>query len=149
MVLGHGHAAAVSGQKTGADDAAVRHRPVNRAALLAALAEVESRNNPHAVGPAGERGLWQFRLGTWRQHTSAPFAWAHEPAKAREIAEKHLEWLRQAWVKSRGREPTARELAATWNGGVSLANGRKWPPCVVDYCERVAALYTVRTGGAG
>ncbi len=50
--------------------------------VLKAIAQVESRGNPRRVGRLGERGLYQFRRDTWRQHTRENFYRAHHPGVA-------------------------------------------------------------------
>lgn len=112
------------------------------AALLAAIAEVESANRPGAIGPRGERGLYQFRCDTWKQHTALPFTWAHNPAHARYVAEIHLRWLQRELRPWLGVEPDAARLADAWHRGLTAAK-RDHPPTAAakDYVERVVNLY--------
>ena len=107
--------------------------------LLQAIAEVESRGNPSRVGRLGERGLYQFRRETWRQHTREHFHRAHHPGVANAVARRHYQWIVRQ-LRAQGRPATAYEVALAWNAGVSsVLNGRA-PARAHRYAERVVNL---------
>ena len=110
---------------------------VDEAELLAALAEVETGTNPTAIGPYGERSVFQFTLGTWKQHTPKDFELATiRPDLALVIARTHLTWLIHT-LRKRGVAIRATTLAAAWHYGWSHA-----ATCAsTDYAKRVNAIY--------
>lgn len=87
--------------------------------LLSALREVESSGIASAVSSAGAMGLYQIMPGTWRQHSERPLAEAFNPVLNREIAVKHLLWLKKTlrvWITDR--EPTLIDVLCSWHGGI-------------------------------
>lgn len=110
-----------------------------RDAFLRAIAEVETGNNPRKIGRLGERGQYQFRLATWRQHTKRPFGEAHSPAVAYAVASRHYDWILQT-LERNGRQPTPYMIAAAWNSGVSRVSSGRIPAASRDYAERVVNL---------
>jgi soluble lytic murein transglycosylase-like protein len=110
-----------------------------RDAFLRAIAEVETGNNPRKVGRSGERGLYQFRQNTWRQHTRRPFYDAHSPAVAHDVATRHYEWILQS-LQRNGQRPTPYMIAAAWNSGVSRVSSGRIPASTRDYAQRVVNL---------
>lgn len=110
-----------------------------RDAFLRAIAEVETGNNPRKVGRLGERGPYQFRLATWRQHTSRPFREAHSPAVAHAVASRHYDWIIRT-LERQGRPVTPYLIAAAWNSGVTRVSSGRIPPAARDYAQRVVNL---------
>lgn len=114
-------------------------------AMLDAIAAVESGNDPHAVGRAGERGRCQFTFSTWVRYTNAPFLlWAPVDCKlTRSIERAHLAQI-TICLFADGRQPEPALLAAAWRFGVLQAarNVR------ADSAQRAANLYFDRVGGA-
>lgn len=109
-------------------------------AMLAALAEVESGNNPRAVGRLGERSAWQLMPRSWAMHTRVPHRAATEqPALARMIARRHLEWTLGV-LRSRHTEISPELVGAAWRWGPGAAHKHVW----ADSAQRVAALYDER-----
>jgi soluble lytic murein transglycosylase-like protein len=115
---------------------------LDRDAFLKAIAEVETGGNARAVGRRGERGMYQFRLATWRQHTNQAFYSAHNPATSYNVAVKHFQWLHDGLVRN-GREPTPYLMAAAWNAGLTRALGGTLPRSTRDYASRVTNLASV------
>ena len=128
MILAAGSLSAAS---TGHDD--------GRDAFLRAVAEVETGNNPRKIGRLGERGQYQFRLKTWRQHTRRPFGEAHHPTIAHQVASRHYDWILQT-LERNGRRATPYMIAAAWNSGVSRVSSGRIPAASRDYAERVVNL---------
>lgn len=109
--------------------------------VLQAIAEVESRGNPRRVGRLGERGLYQFRRDTWRQHTRENFYRAHHPGVSTAVARRHYQWI-LAQLRSRGRKGTAYEVALAWNAGVTSVLRGRAPAQAHSYAQRVVNLAT-------
>lgn len=102
-------------------------------AWLWAIAQVESRGNDSMIGRRGERGRWQFRLATWRQHTRWPFASAHEYDRARVVAQKH--WC---WLQSQLGLASSYLVARAWREGCEAV--RRVPRRRSRYASRISRL---------
>lgn len=92
-------------------------------ALLPALAHVESRGDPAAVGDGGKAlGLYQIHRGVVEDvndYAHADYEWEDvlDPDVAKHVAVLYLEkWGMHYWRES-GRKPTLEVLARIWNGG--------------------------------
>ena len=112
---------------------------IDRDAFLKAIAEVETGGNPRAVGRLGERGLYQFRKETWRQHTRRSFFEAHNPNVSYQVASQHFDWLYDGLVRN-GVRPTNYLLAAAWNAGLSRALSGNASKSTRNYARRVANI---------
>jgi len=98
--------------------------------LLAALATVESGNNPEAHGREGERGLYQFTAAAWKDCTDLrvkmglpvyPFEGAHTQAFAREYA---MTWLWHIESEIHYEQPRSQKVSvdailSAWNCGLT------------------------------
>jgi hypothetical protein len=109
---------------------------------LSAIAEVETGGDTRAVGQHGERGLYQFRSGVWKQYTNRSFFQAHNPDVAHTVAEKHFEWLYNGFVRN-GRQPTVYMMAAAWNGGLNRALSGRLPKTTRSYAQRVSNIVSI------
>ena len=109
------------------------------ARVLQAIAEVETRSNPNRVGSLGERGMYQFRRDTWRQHTREPFARAHHPEISTTVARRHYQWLKKQ-LRTHGRPATTYEVALAWNAGVTNVLSGRAPASSHAYARRVVTL---------
>lgn len=110
-----------------------------REAFLRAIAEVETGGNARKVGRLGERGLFQFRQATWRQHTTQSFRDAHTPAVAYDIASRHYDWILHE-LERNGKRATPFMVAAAWNSGVNRVVSGRIPSVSRDYAQRVVNL---------
>jgi soluble lytic murein transglycosylase-like protein len=110
-----------------------------RDAFLRAIAEVETGNNPRKVGRLGERGQYQFRQATWRQHTRQPFRDAHNPSIAHAVASRHYDWILQQ-LERNGKRATPYMVAAAWNSGIGRVTSGRIPAASKDYAQRVVNL---------
>ncbi len=119
--------------------ATARAQSIDREAFLKAVAEVETGGNPMAIGPFGERGLYQFNRPTWRRYTKRPFTDAHNSRIAHDVAVQHFIWLYRRLAAS-GREPTPYRLAMAWNGGLGCAISGRAVRSTRDYARRVSVL---------
>lgn len=116
-----------------------RHSSVNEKALLFAIGYVESRCNPRAIGSMGERGIYQFRFATWKQHTEQPFSLAHT-GFSHEVALRHIRWI-QSRLRANGMPVDVWHIAAAWNCGVSAVVSRNVPSSTRKYAWRVSVKY--------
>lgn len=109
----------------------------NPAAFLRAIAQVESGENPHAVGPLGERSMYQFTRDTWRLHSlRSIYDATTDPAYAHQIALRHLAYLHSV-LRAQAVPETPATLAAAWHYGPRFAK-----ICTeTDYVRRVGNLY--------
>jgi soluble lytic murein transglycosylase-like protein len=107
--------------------------------LLWAIREVETGNNPRAIGRLGERGAYQFRRHTWQQIAEGrPFHLAHT-AEADTVARRFLRRLEDG-LASAGLAPTAYNLALAWNAGLGRVVSGNIPRASIDYAARVSRL---------
>ena len=116
---------------------------ISRDYFLAAIAEVESRNNPNAIGPKGERSAYQITRRTWEQHDPRhPFGmFANNPAIALRVASEHYYWL-IASLKQIGLDPSALNLATCWRLGLARGSRRiRSGATLPDSAQRVVNLY--------
>jgi hypothetical protein len=112
---------------------------IDAAAVLRAIAEVESRGDPASVGRMGERGLYQFRRATWRQHTRESFSRAHHPAISTAVAQRHYDWIVRE-LRHHGYEGSAYEIALAWNAGLSRVLSGRVSSRSHHYAQRVVNL---------
>lgn len=111
--------------------------PVTDDILLAAIAEVETCNNPRMVGTHGERTRLQIAPATWVRFSRLPHsAAAYHPEETDRVARIYLASIRRR-LKSRGLPETPFFIAAAWNVGPAW---KVLPSSTVAYAERVEAL---------
>ena len=104
---------------------------IELAALLAAIAAVESNTNDAAIGAAGERGRYQLTRVVWEKWmpppTDAPdfsrlAAWfevgPHTHELSRWVAERHIKYCIIPELEKAGRQVTVFAVASCWNAGV-------------------------------
>ena len=111
--------------------------PASDEALLAAIAEVETSNNPRKVGTHGERTHLQIAPATWVRFSRLPHsASASHLQETDRVARAYLASIRSR-LKSRGLPETPFFIAAAWNVGPGW---KVLPSSTVSYAERVANL---------
>lgn len=92
-------------------------------------------------GRLGERGPFQFRRITWRQHMpGVSFTLARDPATARVCAVRHLAWLRRE-LRRAGIDDNAFNCALAWNAGLDRVLSGRAPLAAYDYATRFQNLY--------
>lgn len=92
-------------------------------------------------GAARERGPFQFREITWRQHMPGrPFAEARQAAPARACALKHIAWLARS-LEARGVPATPFNLAAAWNAGLDTYTTGRAPERAYHYAAAIERIY--------
>jgi hypothetical protein len=114
-------------------------RASERWATLEAIHQLENPRNSEDPGRCGELGPYQFREGTWKMYTQAPFSRALDRRSADAVAVKHYNWLK-AELERRGVEATAYRIALAWNGGIGAVFSLHPPASVKDYATRAANL---------
>jgi hypothetical protein len=107
-------------------------------AMLWALRQVETGENPKAIGPFGERSAYQFLPSTWAEYTDAKFEqWASSDAPlVHRVAKRHLARICAALFREQQLAEPAM-IAAAWRYGIGNA-----VRCArTDYSRRTANLY--------
>ncbi len=119
--------------------------PASDDALLAAIAEVETSNNPSLIGSHGERTHLQIAPSTWVRFSQLPHsAAAAHPEETDRVARAYLASIRSR-LKSRGLPETPFFIAAAWNVGPGW---KVLPSGTAAYAERVANLVKAATATA-
>lgn len=84
---------------------------------LDALSMIETGDNDHVIGKAGEVSRYQLMPKVWQHYTqSRSFA---NVDVAKRIAAKHLDALESKFRERTGREPTDFDRYVLWNAGES------------------------------
>jgi len=164
FVTGVSHAASVFADPIQPAQSAPPEAPVSPredvrldyAALVRAITAVESGGNPRAVGQAGERGLMQIKLDTWREMTRRqfgqrlPFSRAFEPELNQQVGQAYLEHIAGLLTQNKEKLNDAflAVLVAAYHCGPSCLESvgfttRKLSPQVREYVERVLNLHTL------
>lgn len=115
--------------------------PVSDAALLSAIAQVETGNHSDRLGSRGERTRLQILPQTWRRYSTQPHA-NHTRTETDRVAHLYLAHIRSR-LRARGLPETPFFIAAAWNAGPEwhrLSRG------TVAYAERVANLVNEKRG---
>lgn len=111
--------------------------PVSDDVLLAAIATVETGNNPSRLGHCGERSQLQILPETWREFSRMPHSRAAtNRAETERVARAYLSVIRHR-LRTRGLPETPFYIAAGWNAGPGwrhLSSG------TISYAERVANI---------
>lgn len=123
---------------------------LNVAALLMAIAAVETGNNPEIIGKKDEVSQYQITPAVWRKYSPTLKFNPKVPWTAQAVATKHLRYLNeQLPLDLKGRPYW---LAVAWNGGMGAVNkakvkgeysSRHVPEKVQNYADRVRAMYHV------
>lgn len=112
--------------------------PLDIVAILWAIRQVETGDNPRARGVHGERGAYQFMPDTWKRHAPARanIVLAEDPVWADRVARSYLnEIMRELARRELPAAPAY--IAAGWQ------YGPRWAPLPVksNYAQRVTNLY--------
>lgn len=109
--------------------------------LAFAIAEVETGNRSMAIGRHGELTEYQFRQGTWEQHSDVPFKEAtKDPEEVKRVFRVHIRWIRTSLVILE-KEPSVSNIAIMWNAGYGNFLHGTIPDSTLDYSMRVENLY--------
>jgi hypothetical protein len=104
---------------------------------LAALSMIESGNNDHMVGRAGEISRYQIIKSEW--HSVTKSAQYTDRETARVVTLRLMEKRVQNFVASFNRPPTNFELYGLWNAPSQVMQGRI-SRRVAERCQRFANL---------
>ena len=110
---------------------------------LAALSMIETGNDDHAVGGAGEVSRFQIKPWIWRQYNQSG-AYTNRRIST-EVAGNHLAALRDTFHKCSGRAPSDFDIYVLWNAGptyyarIGFAKSRVHP-VIRDRARRFANL---------
>src|SRR5262249_15510428 len=104
---------------------------------LAALSMIESGNNDHMVGRAGEISRYQIFKSEWHSVTNCRQYTDRETARV--VALRLLGKRIQSFEASFNRKPTAFEIYGLWNAPAQVMRGRV-SRCVAERCQRYANL---------
>ncbi len=113
--------------------------PASRWATLEAIHSLENPRNLSRPGPHGELGAYQFRITTWKMHTSLPFSQALDRRFSDLVAVEHYEYLRRGLEAARV-PATPYNIALAWNGGLTGAVNGTAPRAARNYAERASNL---------
>lgn len=85
----------------------LRKFPYNIKQYLAAISQVESRDDDHAHGKHGELSAYQITKAVWHQNCSYPFSPPYTTSRriAGEVAAKHLVWIHTVYTDRFGQMP--------------------------------------------
>jgi hypothetical protein len=112
---------------------------VDTARFVRALSQVEPFKGRR--GLHGERGILQFKEGTWKQFSSLPFSFADNDILASMVGARAIESYKRQLI-AQGIDPSVWNLALCWREGVDGAILRRWIPISVkNYAARIVALY--------
>jgi len=118
------------------------------AALLEAIAHVESGMNRKAIGKDGERGMYQVGHAAWKDaedrlkaegHYRFPWSKWRDATAQDMIAASHLRWIRSNFYRIGMTDPTPEQFAVVWNLGWTAARARAFR--ANDYALRVGNLF--------
>lgn len=107
-------------------------------ALLRAIAQVESRNNPKAVGKHGERTKYQIKWSTWIRYSSRPQMFCTDDEADQCATALALDIMCQLGRRSIAITP--RNVYCVWKSGRYSPLG--WGKDTIETAERVDNLYT-------
>jgi soluble lytic murein transglycosylase-like protein len=128
----------------------IRPMALNMAALILAIAAVETGDDPTKIGAKGEVSQYQISKAVWRQHSPKLKFNPEQSWSATAVATKHIRYLNAEL------DPSIRNrvfwIAVAWNGGLGAVNkakingeysSRHVAKRVQDYGDRVRAMYHV------
>ena len=84
-----------------------------------ALSQIESGDNDHAVGSAGEVSRYQIKPDLWRRYASTGADWTN-PTNALCVARQAMEERCAAFERAMHRPPTDSEFYILWNAPAQI-----------------------------
>jgi hypothetical protein len=117
--------------------------PLDPLRLLRCIAEVESGNKSHAIGPNGERGRYQMTRGTWMTYSPLPWASCGRDEAATDAAALACVRAIMGKLHGLGWPVTVARVAYGWRYGPgAIDHATRAPaPDSTAYQVRVANLY--------
>lgn len=104
---------------------------------LSALSMLETGNDDHAVGSAGEISRFQVKKAEWRTVTNSANYSDYETA--RKVMTQLMDKRLHAFEEHFGRKPTDFEFYALWNAPAQALTGH-FSRTVTERCQRFANL---------
>jgi len=104
---------------------------------LSALSMLETGNDDHAVGSAGEISRFQVKKAEWRTVTNSANYSDYETA--RKVMTQLMDKRLHAFEEHFGRKPTDFEFYALWNAPAQAMSGH-FSRAVTERCQRFANL---------
>jgi len=89
-----------------------------------ALSQIESGDNDHAVGSAGEISRYQVLPDVWREHARSAADW-QKPEDALAVAQELMKERCAEFEKSYHRAPNDFEFYVLWNAPAQIAQPSK------------------------
>jgi hypothetical protein len=105
-----------------------------------ALSQIESGDNDHAVGAAGEVSRYQMKPEVWRRYAPADADWTN-PTNALSVARQAMQDRCAAFERAEHRPPTDSEFYILWNCPAQIQHPSK---AVLDRAERFSNLVSSR-----
>ena len=110
--------------------APVESQPVSlrslNGALQGALSMIETGDNDHAIGRAGEVSRYQIMPAVWKHYSDS--RQYRRPETSLEVAQQHWAWLYDYFKKSANREPTEFDMYVLWNTRHGYYSARGFDP---------------------
>ena len=101
-----------------------------------ALSQIESGDDDHAVGSAGEVSRYQIKPEVWRRYARATADWT-KPEDALSVAKEAMQERCTAFERSAHRPPTDMEFYVLWNAPAQVQRPGK---AVAGRAERFCNL---------
>lgn len=104
--------------------------------FLKALADIESGNNPRAVGTKGEVSAYQILPKVWAEiDPNLPMVTDNitNIQKSGRVAAKLLRRLQQLYIKATGSRPSPQDLYIMWNRGFDFYSKRNFVVSNIEY----------------
>jgi hypothetical protein len=113
--------------------------------VLQAIADVETSDNPMAVGHQGELSVYQIKREVWVHYSAMPFkasrrGWKDFQDEADRVALAHLAHVTKE-LQAAHIQVTAYALALCWNAGITAVVEHRYSTRNGDYATRVNNLY--------
>lgn len=91
-----------------------------------ALGMIETGNDDHEIGGAGEVSRYQIMPSVWRQYSSSPRY--QDPKTSLEVAQRHWSALYAGFKQQAHREPTDFDMYVLWNTRYGYYANRRFNP---------------------
>lgn len=110
--------------------------------ILQSISQVESNNQHHIIGRAGEKTKYQFREGTWYQYSDVPFFFieqGHYEVESDIVAKKHLAKIKAFLIKRN--QYSVRNISYIWNAGFGAYRRGVLPKTTRKHIKKVEREY--------
>ena len=114
--------------------------PIQALDRWSALSQIESGDDDHAVGAAGEISRYQIKPAIWRRYAPADADWTN-PANALSVARQAMQERCVGFERAVHRPPTDSEFYVLWNAPAQIQRPGK---AVSGRAERFCNLIKYR-----